>query len=208
MKKFLLSLLVLMSVVGCSKKYTTNVSSAPVTELPPSSIEAIISEENDFRLSQGSLPLSRGLTCSVAKFAVMPALLPASLPTLEKISYTHFGNFNQSDSNSSDGLNIIPSSIRANYTSGYMIRCTGQLVITEGGLYNFGLRSDDGAKLLIDGSTVILDDGVHSPRDAFGSRSLRQGVHSFQLDFMQNGGAQSLQLFANGALVPSENFYR
>ena len=93
MKKLFIVLFAIVLVACCSKKYTTNVIESPITVSPMSdSIEDIIKEENVFKLLQSSLPLTKGLTCTVAKFTSIPSTLLTSLPTIVKVSYTYMEN--------------------------------------------------------------------------------------------------------------------
>lgn len=81
-------------------------------------------------------------------------------------------------------------------TDDFALRYTGQLNIDAAGFTNFALTSQDGARLLIDGSPVVNDDGVHgSPTAASGSANLSRGLHTFELDYFNvSGGNVTLTL--------------
>jgi len=72
---------------------------------------------------------------------------------------------------------------------------TGEFVVDADGYYTFGINSDDGARLRIDGNDVIVDDSNHGTRDTFGTVNLTTGTHSFELVYFENTGGASLELF-------------
>jgi CshA-type fibril repeat protein len=76
----------------------------------------------------------------------------------------------------------------------FAIRYTGHIVITEGGLQNFRLGSDDGSRLIINGQTVIDNDGLHAMRYRNGSINLEPGIYSIEVLFFERGGQVGLDL--------------
>jgi PA14 domain len=79
----------------------------------------------------------------------------------------------------------------------FAIRYTGSFFIEEGGDWNFRISSDDGAKLFIDGKPVILNDGIHPPREASAKVTLAPGDHDMVLEYFQGPRFLiNLQLFA------------
>ena len=75
----------------------------------------------------------------------------------------------------------------------------GQLLIPESGAYHFQLASDDGAVLLVDGSPVVDNDGVHNDKiRKQGEAQLKAGSHPFELRYFQAGGGTSLKLTWDG----------
>ena len=67
----------------------------------------------------------------------------------------------------------------------FAIRFRGELAIDTPGLYHFGLYSDDGAKLYIDGNLVVDNDGVHEGKGKRGSIMLSTGVHPVEIHYFQ-----------------------
>lgn len=57
--------------------------------------------------------------------------------------------------------------------------------IEKPGVYRFGLASDDGSKLYIDGRTVINLDGVHGPEGQQRSVKLTGGIHQMRVSYFQ-----------------------
>ncbi len=73
---------------------------------------------------------------------------------------------------------------------------TGTLTIPTAGVYTFGINSDDGGQILIDGVEVMRDDTFHGPQDAFGSVSLSAGPHTFRAVMFEGGGGECFEFFA------------
>lgn len=83
-----------------------------------------------------------------------------------------------------------------NPTDHYVTVATGFITIPTTGIYTFGLNSDDGGQIVIDGMTVMQDDSFHGTQDALGRVTLTAGQHTFQaLSFQGNGGA-AMEFFA------------
>ena len=67
----------------------------------------------------------------------------------------------------------------------FAIRFRGELAIDPPGLYHFGLYSDDGAKLYIDGNLVVDNDGVHTGKGKRGSITLKTGMYPVEIQYFQ-----------------------
>jgi len=76
----------------------------------------------------------------------------------------------------------------------FAVEALGFLQIDEPGLYVFELRCDDGGALEVDGTRVILHDGLHPPSPKEGGIELDRGLHPFRIDLFQNGGGAALML--------------
>jgi hypothetical protein len=82
----------------------------------------------------------------------------------------------------------------------FAIRYEGKIDIQKDNTYTFGLVSDDGAILYIDGEKVIDSDGIHTSKTTTGSKTLRTGQHTLRLDYFQAAkGSVSLSLAINDA---------
>lgn len=94
----------------------------------------------------------------------------------------------------------------------FAVEAVGYLLIDTEGEYAFELRSDDGARLEIDGKPVIVHDGVHAPTPKEGTVALSAGLHPFRIDMFENQGGCALLLnwkkpgSGRFALVPPEAF--
>jgi len=89
-------------------------------------------------------------------------------------------------------------------TSRWGIRFSGAINIPTAGNWSFGINSDDGSQLYIDGALVINNDGLHGMVNLTGSVVLGTGYHTFEIRYFENGGN-------NGMIAtwrsPSESAY-
>jgi hypothetical protein len=71
-----------------------------------------------------------------------------------------------------------------------------KMTVAAAGTYGFRLVSDDGSRLLIDGRTVIDNDGVHYPPKAMaGTAALTAGAHAVEVQYFKGPHYQAaLQL--------------
>lgn len=87
---------------------------------------------------------------------------------------------------------------------------TGAIFVKEDALVTFDSYSDDGARLLIDGTAVTSDPGLHGGRDAIGSTFLTAGPHAVRYQqfnrFLSYSGEVSVSLLpgAHGAFEDTE----
>jgi len=72
----------------------------------------------------------------------------------------------------------------------FQIKFTGNLEVTTPGSYNIRVLSDDGAKLWIDETLIIDNDGVHGPNSVNQNISLSAGIHPIRLDYFQGPKTQ------------------
>ncbi|GEM_PF-1282458 len=87
----------------------------------------------------------------------------------------------------------------------FAIDYKGKIYIPKSGTYTFSLLSDDGAKFIIDGKTVIDNDGIHPPREKISSINLEKGLHEVEVQYFQGPRFQValvLSLVENGRKVP------
>lgn len=78
----------------------------------------------------------------------------------------------------------------------YAIEGTGFVHIPTSGYYTFGLNSDDGGSIAIDGSPVMTDDSFHGPEDRMGYVFLTAGSHSFRIVMFEGGGGDEVEFYA------------
>lgn len=225
MIKYLLlaSMFALAALTGCGKckdgATQTVTVTVPAPPAPESQTQLLVDAENAYRLSLGQTALTQGLSCTVQQVA-SGQWLSASSPgynagqgvlVLSGTSYAYLmtGAFNQADAPSGTLSSVLPAPLQPLFASiNYKINCTGQIVNTETGYFNFSLASDDGSILTIDGAQVINNDGNHGITEKQGVKMLRAGVHTFSMQYAQSGGGNlALLLSANGAQVPGSAFY-
>ncbi len=87
----------------------------------------------------------------------------------------------------------------------YVVQATGTLQVNAAGTYSFSLGSDNGGRLRVDGTDVIVNDLGNRPfAENFGSITLSPGSHSFEMvGYEQNGGASFEVSVAVGSGVTS-----
>jgi mono/diheme cytochrome c family protein len=86
------------------------------------------------------------------------------------------------------------------------IRYTGSIWIPRDGTYRFGLRSDDGSILWIDGKEVANFDGIHpaEPEHAGEPVELKAGTYPVTLNYFQSGGGVALEAWWEGPGIPHQ----
>jgi mono/diheme cytochrome c family protein len=73
----------------------------------------------------------------------------------------------------------------------------GEFMAPESGDYQFILRADDGARLILNGETVAEIEGtgpLSKKREKIKSTSLKKGANSFRVEYFQGAGEQGLLL--------------
>ena len=87
-----------------------------------------------------------------------------------------------------DGFSLTPAQADEEFAMQYH----GQIDLPADGTYTFYTRSSDGSRLLIDGSEVVDNDGIHSSREESGSVGLTAGSHHIIVEFFASDSSQSL----------------
>jgi hypothetical protein len=76
----------------------------------------------------------------------------------------------------------------------FVTEVTGYLNIGTAGTHDFRITSDDGSRLIIDGTEVIDNGGLHGPTPKDGSIELTEGYHSLRIDHWDGDFDQRLTL--------------
>ena len=76
----------------------------------------------------------------------------------------------------------------------FVTEVTGYLNITNPGEYHFRITSDDGARLLLDGDTVVDHPGRHGATPKDGAATLTAGPHALRIDHFDGDFGQALKL--------------
>ena len=77
----------------------------------------------------------------------------------------------------------------------YALRATGFFAVAEGGPRTFGVNSDDGFRLSVDGEVVAEFADPRGSADTLGTVDLSAGVHELELYFFENGGGAQVEAF-------------
>jgi hypothetical protein len=75
----------------------------------------------------------------------------------------------------------------------FSVRWVGYLSIGQAATYSFALTSDDGARLSIDGRTVVDNGGVHGRSTRTAGVPLSVGPHVVEIEYFQAGGRYALE---------------
>lgn len=86
----------------------------------------------------------------------------------------------------------------------FAIDYTARFWVEKPERYRFSLVSDDGAKLYIDGHTIIDNDGTHPPRERRGEVKLAGGLHRIRVSYFQ--GPRFHVALMLGIAGPGEEF--
>ena len=88
-------------------------------------------------------------------------------------------------------LNLPGVKVRAD---NFAIRFHGNLKIEQKGKYRFWLRSDDGARLIIDGETLVDTDGIHPAQEKNKEITLTEGKHAIEVQYFEAGGGAEFRV--------------
>ncbi|MDI1289325.1 MAG: PA14 domain-containing protein, partial [bacterium] len=83
-------------------------------------------------------------------------------------------------------------------TDYFAARMVGKIEIPRNGAWTFGLSSDAGARLFIDGKLVVNDDANHSFRRTTGRLALQAGTYSIEIRYLEVTYSQGLVLDWSG----------
>nr|WKN35523.1 PA14 domain-containing protein [Tunicatimonas sp. TK19036] len=73
-------------------------------------------------------------------------------------------------------------------------RYDGFIEITKAGEYTFYTTSDDGSKLLINGTNIVSNDGTHGAQERSGKVTLSAGYHAIRVRFFENSKGETLEV--------------
>jgi hypothetical protein len=104
----------------------------------------------------------------------------------------------------SNGSNLLGSSTLGDAVTRY----SGFIAISSATTYTFGLYSDDGSMLVIGGTTIINDDGLHGVSGLSASVTFQSaGLYSFYVDHFENGGGTGVTVLENGGSLVTSTLY-
>lgn len=109
-------------------------------------------------------------------------------------------NFSQLDPEKTGHLkeNLISLAPAKSLKSGFGMVFDADLNIPKDGTYFFSLTSDDGSALVVDGETVVGNDGIHPAKTANMKEELQAGNHTLRVLYFDGGGQRALSLSIRG----------
>ncbi len=189
---------------------------APAVDSVVAQVASILADENEYRESLGQTALTGGLSCQVVQVSGGQWLSSSSpgynagqgvlITTGTTYTFNNLAGAGFNQPNAASGPNaVLPVALQPLFIGlNYRIICSGQLVVLETEYMAFNMASDDGSILTIDGTQVINNDGNHGITTKAGTKLLREGVHTFSLQYAQSGAGQfALQLTADSAGIDS-----
>jgi len=69
----------------------------------------------------------------------------------------------------------------------------GYINIPADGVYGLYINSDDGSKMIIDGTEVVVNDGIHGMREEGRDFPLAKGFHKLRIEYFQGEGGIGLE---------------
>ncbi len=75
----------------------------------------------------------------------------------------------------------------------YAIQFEGYILIPADGAYGLYIRSDDGSRLIVDGTEPVMNDGVHGMVEEGRSFPLAKGYHKLIIEYFQQVGGSGLE---------------
>lgn len=129
-----------------------------------------------------------------------PQLLSNVRYSLYSGKWEQLPNFEQLEPEKTGELkkNLISLSPAGTVKSGFGMVFDADLTIPEDGTYFFSLTSDDGSALVVDGETVVGNDGIHPAKTANMKEELLAGNHTLRLLYFDGGGQRALSLSIRG----------
>ena len=183
------------------------VPAVPAVTTEQQDVNRLIGDENEYRAGLGQAPLTQGLSCTLYT-TTGGDRIQATIPGHNTLTgITQVATFllnkpiNQSNTSVANKLSLLPVALQALYTTNYLMRCQGAIVVRDSGYVKFDLSSDDGSLLFVDGSLLVDNDNAHAATTVSKQKYMRRGVHSFRLDFSQGSGNEQLILKANNTLI-------
>ena len=84
--------------------------------------------------------------------------------------------------------------VPADLKNPYSMHITAAVNVPKSGSWTFHLESNDGSVLVVDGTPIISNDGVHVMKSRSGTVELAAGMHEIVVDFFEAGGSAGLRL--------------
>lgn len=86
----------------------------------------------------------------------------------------------------------------------FVARWTGWLRVERAGLLKITSRSDDGSRVVLDGSRLVRNDGSHEARARSGQLTVLPGWHALEIEYDQQGGDAVLELSWDAPGAPAQ----
>jgi hypothetical protein len=151
-----------------------------------------------YRGNQESLPASAEIKKSVLTKPVQPGDVEPGL------NYSYYHGFFRMVNDFSESTPL-KSGVVPTFSTGekekeqyFAFQFKGFLKVPEDGLYTIYLAANDGARLSLDGSVLINNDGLHPLTEIYRTVSLKAGFHPISVGYFQEGGTHGFKVSWHG----------
>lgn len=86
----------------------------------------------------------------------------------------------------------------------FFVRWTGVLWVPKEGKYTLYTESDDGSRLFIGTTQVVLNGGLHPMEEQSGQIDLKAGRNEIKIEFFENGGGAGCKVSWEGPDLPKQ----
>lgn len=205
LKTFLFMKLFTLNLIGCGDSTQYITKNLPPEPFPPElsteeeDILKLVQWRNEERKLLGQAPITLGLACTVSTILNDKRCLSSTSPGCSvseivllgapSFSFLYLENFVESENSA---LDILPKQIQGMFDdTNFRIICTGSLVISESGFYEFELSSDDASILTVNNVQVVNNDGESGYRTNKGSIPLMRGIVNISVNYAQTSGIEN-----------------
>lgn len=151
-----------------------------------------------YRGNQESLPAYAEIKKSVLTKPVQPGEVEPGL------NYSYYHGFFRMVNDFSESTPL-KSGVVPTFSTGekekeqyFAFQFKGFLKVPEDGLYTIYLAANDGARLSLDGSVLINNDGLHPLTEIYRTVSLKAGFHPISVGYFQEGGTHGFKVSWHG----------
>jgi protocatechuate 3,4-dioxygenase beta subunit len=191
---------------GCSKAQAVSFATCPGVNITPTTMpngtlgfaysQAMAANQPGFDIQQAFS------STAVSTLAIADAVLAGTNRTSNWTGSAATVNFTSSGGGSGHFTDTV---FPAGAGDDFALKATGIITIPTAGSWTFATSSDDGVRVRIDGSNVIVDDALHSNADRFGTVTLTAGTHAIELVFFERSGGEAVELYAASGSYSSYN---
>ena len=100
-----------------------------------------------------------------------------------------------------DSITLIEGWSADNFAAVY----SGYIELPIDGSYTFYTSSDEGARLYVDGTLLVDNNGIHIDAEASGSVCLDEGYHEIKVEYFEKTGDEGLSVFYDGPGISKRN---
>ena len=179
--------------------YFTTDGSKPTTSSPTYTEPVIINKSTEIKaFTQWRDNNSRTESILIEKKSPLPSmdvfdLKPGLIASVYYGEFNELPDFHKLKSTYTKTVSEV-SHILAERDSFFAIDFEGYLLIPADDVYGLSLISDNGSRLILDGTEIIRNDGIHGLREEGDYFPLGMGYHKVRIEYFQREGGAGLKL--------------